>query len=418
MDLDKTRFRRWRQMVLLLFGVGLINYVDRQSLSVVAPRMQAQLRLSDAGYAHIVSVFLLASAIAYGLAGFVSDRLGTRRAMALFVGWWSLAEAATAFATSIWVLSVARFCLGLGEPGLWVAAPKAVSEVVPKERQSLSIGVYTLGATAGAVVALPLIAAVTTHLPWRSIFLLDGAVGLLWLPLWFWVSRGWPREAASPSDVEKSVSGVGALLRNPSTLRLLVARGLTDPVWYFFLFWFPKYLISARHLSMDAASRIGWVVYFGAGLGTLAGGAISGWWIRRGMTARRAYRSTMLCAALLVPLSPLAALSGSSTGAALIAAVVALAHMAWLVSLTATLVELYPASQVGKAAGLVAMGSGLGGMLSSEVVGYLVTHGGYTPVFCLMAVLHPVAIVLLWPVFRETASPVETASAVPEPMTS
>lgn len=126
----------------------------------------------------------------------------------------------------------------------------------------------------------------------------------------------------------------------------------------------------------------------------------------------------MLCAALLVPLSPLVALSGSATGAALIASVVALVHMAWLVSLTATLVELYPASQVGKAVGLVAMGSGLGGMLSSEAVGYLVMHGGYTPVFCLMAILHPIAIVLLWPVFRERASPAETASTVPELITS
>lgn len=403
-------------MVALLFGVALINYVDRQSLSVVAPRMQAQLHLSDAGYAHIVSVFLLASAIAYGLAGFISDRLGTRRAMMLFVGWWSLAEAATAFATSIWALSVARFCLGLGEPGLWVAAPKAVSEAAPKERQSLSIGLYTLGATVGAVVALPLIAVITRHLPWRSIFLLDGVVGLLWLPLWFWISRGWPRGTAGAGDGERRANGVGALLRNPSTLRLLVARSLTDPVWYFFLFWFPKYLIGDRGLSLESASRIGWVVYFGAGLGTLAGGAISGRWIRRGMTARRAYRSTMLCAALLAPLSPLAALCGSSMGAALIAAVVALAHMAWLVALTATLVELYPAEQVGKAAGLVAMGSGLGGMLSSEVVGYLVTHGGYTPVFCLMAVLHPLGIALLWPVFRERPSMAEIARGVPEPM--
>ena len=166
---------RQRQLVALLFVVALINYFDRQSLSVVAPRFQAELHLTDRGYGHIVSLFLFASAIAYAIAGFISDAMGTRRSMALFVGWWSLAEAATAFATSALHLSIARFCLGLGEPGLWVAAPKAVGEYFEKPRRGIAIGVYTMGATVGAVVALPAIAFITTHLPLRSIFLIDGA---------------------------------------------------------------------------------------------------------------------------------------------------------------------------------------------------------------------------------------------------
>ena len=163
----------------------MINYFDRQSLSVVAPRFQADLHLSDQGYGHIVSLFLFASAIAYAIAGFISDALGTRRSMALFVGWWSIAEAATAFATTALHLGIARFCLGLGEPGLWVAAPKAVGEYFEENKRSLAVGVYSMGATVGAVVAIPAIAAITSRLPWRSIFLIDGAVGLLWLPFWF-----------------------------------------------------------------------------------------------------------------------------------------------------------------------------------------------------------------------------------------
>ncbi len=194
------------------------------------------------------------------------------------------------------------------------------------------------------------------------------------------------------------------MLRRSSTWKLLVARSLTDPVWYFFLFWFPKYLNSARHLPMTQLAKIGWVVYFGAGLGTLAGGLLSRWLIRGGMQVGFAYRWTMLVAALLVPLSPLAALVPGYTLSVAIASIIALAHMAWLVTLTATIVELYPSEQVGKAAGLIAMGSGFGGMLSSEVVGYLVTHGGYTPVFFLMAILHPIAIALLWPVYKQGRS--------------
>src|ERR1700677_2325089 len=128
----------------LLFVVALINYFDRQSLSVVAPRFQQELHLSDQGYGHVVSLFLLASAFAYAASGFITDRFGTRRSMTLFVGWWSLAEAATAFATSTLQLSFARFCLGLGEPGLWVAAPKAVGENFERPQRGLAIGIYTM----------------------------------------------------------------------------------------------------------------------------------------------------------------------------------------------------------------------------------------------------------------------------------
>jgi ACS family hexuronate transporter-like MFS transporter len=386
-------------IIALLFTVSLINYFDRQSLSVVAPRFQAELHLDDADYAHIVSVFLFASAVAYGISGFISDWLGTRRSMMLFVGWWSLAEAATAFASSVWMLALARFCLGLGEPGLWVAAPKAVGETFDNRQRGLAVGIYTMGATVGAIIALPVIVAVTTHLPWRSIFLIDGLAGLLWIPIWLWFYR----DRATSGAVSNAASAANTrdVLRRSSTWKLLIARSLTDPVWYFFLFWFPKYLNSARGLPMTQLAKIGWVVYLGAGLGTIAGGLLSRQLIRSGMKVGLAYRYTMLAAAVLVPLSPLAALVPHYALSVLIASVVALAHMAWLVTLTATVIELYPANQVGKAAGLIAMGSGFGGMVSSEIVGYLVTHGGYTPVFFLMALLHPIAIALLWPVFRQ-----------------
>jgi MFS transporter, ACS family, hexuronate transporter len=381
----------------LLFVVALINYFDRQSLSVVAPRFQQELHLSDQGYGHVVSLFLLASAFAYAASGFITDRFGTRRSMALFVGWWSLAEAATAFATSTFQLSFARFCLGLGEPGLWVAAPKAVGESFERPQRGLAIGIYTMGATVGAVVAIPVIAAITMHLPWKAVFLIDGAAGLIWLPFWLFVYRdGLVTQSTTGSEVLREVLSRG------KTWKLMVARGLTDPVWYFYLFWFPKYLLTVRHLSMGQLARVGWVVYLAAGIGTLLGGVVSGRLIRRGMTAGFAYRRIMLISAILIPLSPLAGFAQTAAVAIGIAAVIALAHMAWLVNLTSTIVELFPANQVGKAAGLVAAGSGLGGMVSSEIIGYLVAHQGYLPIFYIMAVLHPIALVILWKAFADT----------------
>jgi ACS family hexuronate transporter-like MFS transporter len=385
-------------VVGLLFVVALVNYFDRQSLSVVAPRFQAELHLSDEGYGHVVSLFLLASAFAYALSGFVSDALGTRRSMALFVGWWSLAEAATAWARTIFGLGAARFLLGLGEPGLWVAAPKAVGEIFEKRRRGLAIGIYTLGATVGAVVAIPAIAFFTSRLPWRSIFLIDGAAGLLWLPLWLYFYRN--PSVLAPVAARSAVR-LSEVFSRGKLWQLMLARGLTDPVWYFFLFWFPKYLQTARGMTLAQMAHVGWTVYLAAGLGTLLGGLGSGVLIRRGVEPALAYRRVMLICACLLPVAPLINFVGGPLPAVAIASVVAMAHMAWLVSLTSTIVELFPAGQVGKAAGLVAAGSGLGGMLSSEAIAWFVSHGGYAPVFWAMAILHPIAIALLWTAFKD-----------------
>jgi ACS family hexuronate transporter-like MFS transporter len=412
MSEQRTRNGRFQVFLLfLLFWVAFINYFDRQSLSVVAPYFQLELHLSDAGYSHIVTAFLLASAIAYAVTGFVSDRLGTKLSMALFVAWWSLAEALTAFAHTPAMLASSRFMLGLGEPGLWVAAPKAVGEFYEKEKQAAAIGFYTLGATAGAVVALPVIVAVTTHLPWRTIFLIDGFCGLLWLPLWFLCLRGRGQSTFRPASksrsinsnsAQKAVAGGGfrAVVSDHRTWQLLVARGLTDPVWYFYLFWFPKYLASAQHLTLQQIARTGWWVYLAAGVGTILGGVLAGIWIKRGNKPAFVYRTIMACCAMLVPLSPLATLHASPGFAISIGAIVSLAHMCWLINLGALVVELFPPSQIATAFGLIAAGSAFGGMVFSEVIGYVVTHFGYFPLFWIMACAHPLALAVMWTTAR------------------
>lgn len=400
-------------LVTLISVVALINYFDRQSLSVVAPRFQAELSLSDAGYGHIVSLFLLASAVSYAVAGFITDSLGTRTSMALFVGWWSAAEAATAFVRSAAQLATARFCLGLGEPGLWVAAPKAVGETVDEEHHSLAIGVYTLGATIGAVVALPAIAAVTIHLPWKSIFIIDGCAGILWLPLWFLafprqkaISAHAPissaaRQSMSNSSLRASLSEV---LSSAKTWKFMIARGMTDSVWYFYLFWFPKYLFEARGLAMSQVARFGWIVYLFAGVGTVAGGLLSGRFIRGGLRPALAYRRSMIICAALVPLSPLAGLAHSAFVSIGIASIIAMAHMAWLITLSSAVIALYSNPQLGKAFGLIAAGSAFGGMLSTEVIARVVTYHGYLPLFFIMMLLHPLALLLLWTTLRDKPS--------------
>lgn len=395
---------KWHLLVLL-FVIALINYFDRQSLSVLAPRVQAALHLSDTSYGHVVSGFLLASAIAYAGAGYLSDRLGIRRSMALFVGWWSLAEAATAFVRTGFGLTITRFMLGLGEPGLWVAAPKAVGEYFKREKRATAIGVYTAGATVGAIAALPSITWLSAHFPWKVVFLVDGAAGLLWLPFWFHFYACSQREktatenlqACSSEEVPANPKGsFRIVLMQRNTWRLILARGITDPVWYFYLFWFPKYLFDARHFAMERVAQVGWIVYLAAGIGTLLGGSVSHLWVRQGLDTKYAYRKTMLLCACLVPLTPLISFVSPNL-AIFVSGLATFAHMCWLVNLTAFILELFPSWQVGTAAGMIAAGSGLGGMLSSEVIGYLVVHHGYASIFSIMALLHPLAFVLIHP---------------------
>lgn len=404
-----NRFRPWT-IVALLFFVALLNYFDRQSLSVVAPRMQAELHLTDRQYAHIVSLFLMASAFAYALSGPIVDKLGVRRSMTLFVGVWSVAEACTAFTRSMLTLGLARFALGLGEPGLWVAAPKAVMETLPKRRHSLAVGLYTLGATVGAIIAVPTILLITAHLPWRDIFLLDGVVGIAWLPLWWLLYRN--PEPHTEQRTSTTPGVLRSLFARPDLWQLMIARGITDPVWFFYLFWFPKFLFSARHLSAAQISHFGWIVYLGGGVGSVCGGLLSGRLIRNGVPPNFAYRRVMSLSAVAVLISPFAYLSSSILVTVLCASAVALAHMSWLINLSAALLDLFPANLVGKAFGLVASGSAVGGMISSEIIGYFVTHGGYGPVFLLMAFMHPLALALLWSAFRRI--PQNTSAAVPE----
>jgi ACS family hexuronate transporter-like MFS transporter len=156
-------------------------------------------------------------------------------------------------------------------------------------------------------------------------------------------------------------------------------------------------------MTLAEVARTGWLVYLFAGVGTVLGGALSGILIRRGLTPASAYRITMFLCALLVPLSPLAATLHSALVGICIASVIAMAHMAWLVNLSSAIVELFPSHQVGKAFGLIAAGSGFGGMVSTEVIGAVVTHYGYTPLFFLMMALHPIALAILWTVFKQDA---------------
>lgn len=446
------RFRWW--IIALVFLAAVLNYVDRQTLSALAPTIQRDLRMDDRAYADIVNVFLLAYTISYLVAGRLIDRIGTRAGMLVFVAWWSVANMLTAAAQGARSLGVYRFLLGLGEAGVWPAASKVVSEWFPARERALAIGIYTMGATIGATAAPYIVIPIARYafdekLPavhawlgegsgWRMAFVLTGFAGLLWLLPWLLAYRQ-PRqsrhvsaeelalieesadETAKPSSAPDEPWTWRRVLTSRVVWLLLLCRLITDPVWYFYQFWFPKYLHAARGLDQGALT-ITWTIYAAAGVGSLAGGWWSGRLIKRGSTSVGARLAVMLACACVMPVSVLVAFASSLPVALACACLAVVASLAFLINISSLVVDLVPKHSLGTIFSVVAAGSTVGGILMNTAVAYLVSGipagqpgfldqsirtlfgpllnaiagKGYTPWFVAMAVLHPLACLLLW----------------------
>lgn len=409
--MTKIPHLRW-WIVSLIFLASVLNYIDRQTLSILAPTIQKELKLTNEDYASVINIFLVAYTVATLISGKIVDRLGVRVSLALFVGWWSVANILTGFARSVGSLGIFRGLLGLGEAGNWTAAPKAVSEWFPAKERGIAIGIYTLGATLGATIAPLLIVALASWHSWQAAFVVTGCAGLLWLVPWLWLYRR-PQEHPRITDAERAMLAADAarapdagaagegwgkwwqLFGRREIWLLIFGRMLTDPVWYFFQFWFAKYLYDGRGLDQKQLS-ITWVVFLAADIGVLGGGWLSGLLIKRQQAPATSRLWVMLGCALLVPLAATIPFVDSIWLVLAVGMLAVLAHMAWLVNLSALVVDIVPKASVGFAFGIVATGSSLGGLMMNKAVGALVTDLSYAPAFHFMALLHPLAWVLLW----------------------
>jgi len=448
----KLRGLRW-WIVALLFGAAVLNYVDRQTLSALAPTIQQDLELDDRAYANVVNLFLVAYTVGYLISGRIADRIGTRASMVLFVTWWSVANMLTAAARGVTSLGVYRFALGLGEAGVWPAASKAVGEWFPARERALAIGFYTMGATIGATVAPYIVIPLATHsyqttMPavaellgqgtgWRIAFLLTGSAGLVWLVPWLWFYRK-PAESNFITPDERTLLEESAKAENGAreaaaaawswkqvflfrgTWLLLLGRLITDPVWYFYQFWFPKYLSTDRHLSQEGL-KLTWIVYAAAGAGSLLGGWLSGQLVKRGVAPAASRLWLMLGCACVMPVSPLIAqVSGLSLAMTLTVCAV-FASLAWLINISSLVVDVVPKHSLGTVFSVVATGSTIGAIAmnmmvatmisgpSAKPAGFLdqavrsvlgpllesVQGQGYGQWFLIMAFLHPIAWMIL-----------------------
>lgn len=400
---------RW-SVAMLLFLASVLNYVDRQTLSILIPTIQEDLGITDAQYGNVVSLFLVAYTFAYLLSGRIVDRIGTRLSMVAFIGWWSLANALTGLAQSAASLGVCRFFLGLGEAGGYTASPKAAAEWFPPADRGIAIGIYSMGGAIGATIAPAMVITIAAHFGWRGAFVATGALGLVFVALWLtlyrrpethpWITdreRDYIASAQTSGDSDEPISEKTRwqkILTSRTVWVLMAARLVTDPVWYFFNFWFPKYLYTEQGFSqMDLAAM--WRIFLAADLGFLCAGFAAGRLIRRGQTATQARLIVMGSCAALIPTAPLIVWAPSPGALFACAMIIAFAHAAWLTSITSYIVDIIPSRLLGTAFGFIAAGSALGGILMNNGVAWAVGSYSYAPCFLAMAFAHPLAFILI-----------------------
>jgi ACS family hexuronate transporter-like MFS transporter len=334
--------------------------------------------LTEESYGYVAAAFMLAYAVMNGLSGPFVDYVGTRIGYACCMLWWSVAGMLHVFARGALSLGCFRFLLGAGEAGNWPAAAKLVTEWFPARERALASGVFNSGASIGSIVSTPVIAWLVLAYGWQSAFIAMGVLGLLWLGGW-WFTYRVPKNIEA--EVRRAPVPAWKLISTRFVVFFTLSKVFMDPVWYFFVFWFPKYLSEVHHFSLKEIGWKGWVPYFTAALGNIVGGALTAGLIRSGIAVPIARKtSTAVFAVLMLSTIP-AILTESAPLAIAFISLTTFGYTAYTANTLAFPADVFPKNTVASIWGLASMGSGFGGMLFMGLSGWLIGRYGYTPVF-------------------------------------
>jgi ACS family hexuronate transporter-like MFS transporter len=401
----RVGYFRWVICALLLFGVTK-NYIDRQVLGVLKSTLQHDFGWNEIQYGHLVSYFQIAYAAGMVLMGRLIDRFGTRLGYALAMAFWSLASMAHAAAGSFAAFAGARVALGFGEAGVFPASIKCVAEWFPKKERALATGIFNAGTSAGAIITPLVVPWIALHWGWRSAFLLTGALGFVWLIFWFLLYRKpeeHPRLSKAEldyirSDPSEPVGKIkwSALLPHRQTYTFVVGKFLTDPIWWFYLFWVPDFLQRQHGLALMNIGIPIMVIYLISDVGSVAGGWLSSALINHGSSVNAARKITMLVCALCVTPIVFAYRIQSLPGAVLLIGLAAAAHQGFSANLYTLTSDMFPARAVGSVVGIGGMAGAIGGMLIAEVVGHaLQWTGSYMIPFVMAGSAYLIALLLI-----------------------
>lgn len=386
MNEPKVGSYRWT-VVALLFFATTINYVDRQIIGYLKDTLAGEFHWSDTDYGHLVAIFQTAYALGLLFFGWIIDKIGTKAGYTVSIVIWSISAMLHAAVRSTFGFAVARTALGVGESGNFPAAIKSVAEWFPKRERAFATGLFNSGANIGAVVAPILVPWLLGAYSWQTAFVVTGALGFIWLIFWIifyeipsrhkkitaaeleFINSDTDEVVVNPED-DKNVNWL-KLLAIRQTWTFVVGKFLTDPIWWFFLFWLPTYFASTFKLDLTKPSLPLVIVYSATTIGSIGGGYLSSWLINKGWPAFRARKTAMFCFALCVVPIVLARYATNMWQAVALISLAAAAHQAWSATIFTTASDMFPKKAVSSIVGIGGMAGAAGGIGFPLLVGYI-----------------------------------------------
>lgn len=396
---QKSAYTYWVVTGLLLLATSL-SFLDRQVFSVSILRIKEDLEISDIDYGFINAGFLVSYALMFTLGGILIDRYGSRLGLAFSVGFWSLATLLHSISNSVFHFGFFRFLLGLGEGGCFPGAVKAVIEWVPKKRQALANGIAIGGSAIGAVIAPPLCVYLLGVVGWRAVFLITGGFGFIWLSAWLFFTRNQkkyaPAEAGSPERTQDMGTKIklAVLLRNKEVLIFVAVRFILDPIFYFYMFWIPKYLNEIHSLSLEIIGGILWIPFLALGLGNVAGGMFSDYLFRKTSNLNRARKIVMLIAAALTVPVLFVGYIHSYHAIIVLMTLAFFAHGLWITNYITSIGDIFGKHVTSTVVGLSGSAGAVSGLLLNPFIGYVVTNFSYNPMWWYAGLMYPVAFII------------------------
>ena len=419
----KIKGLRWWVIALIALAT-IINYIDRQALSVLWPAIVEDLFPDKSAlerkqiYANISIVFVFSYAFGQAIFGKIFDWVGTRVGFVLSIGVWSLATIAHAFAKGVVSFSIFRGILGIAEAGNWPGATKGNAEWFPTKERALAQGLFNSGAAIGGIIAFPIIAFLTLHFSWQMVFIIVGAIGLLWLLPWIIIVKAPPsmhswitdeereyiltgqrrvKENDDDEEEEEYNPTSGQILSHKQSWGVIIASAAIDPIWWLFVFWIPIYLNEVYGMNVTEIGIYGWVPYVGAMLGAWFGGLLAQNRIAAGWNTDKT-RKLVITLGCLIMLPALIAMSnpGAPTVAVLIMAVILFGFQTAIGNVQTLPSDLFGKKAVGTLSGFSGMAAKLGAVGLTSLVPYLTADGNYTPALVIGASLAIIAVVAIW----------------------
>jgi MFS transporter, ACS family, hexuronate transporter len=388
----------------MIFLMMVMNYLDRQALSVVAPMMRRELGLSVIQYAHAVNAFLLAYSVMYAGSGMILDRVGYRAGLAFFVGLWTIFSGLHAATVGFSTLVIFRFLLGLAEPAGFTGAVKAIAENFSAAQRALATGILNLGSGLGSLIAPPLMVYLSLHYGWRTAFLVASALGILWVPLWMAATKRKTKSTAATAPRSLTPRQMLPLLRDRRVLAYVLTRFFGDSSGYFVLFWIPEYLVSSKHFSFLMLGTLGWIPPCGSDLGAILGALLSSRMVQKGRGPVASRKILMTAAAVLLAAGAAMQASSAVWVVLLSLSLCTLSVGMWACNLHALAADAFPRDIVATVHGTAGSAGAIYAMGFNLLVGYFSSRREYTVVLALFASLLPLAVTPLWLWLRDLDS--------------